>query len=99
LVVDECDVVGRRSFRGTWELTPPEPDWAGRRCRGGRLPYCPGRHRTCWRANYWVRRPAIRAPADGRTDWFTGVANAPPGFWPASGSSASRPRRKMEVAD
>jgi len=25
LVVGECNVVGRRSFRGTWELTPPDP--------------------------------------------------------------------------
>ncbi|MCY3929028.1 MAG: hypothetical protein OXG81_12210 [Acidobacteria bacterium] len=23
--VGECNVVGRRSFRGTWELTPPAP--------------------------------------------------------------------------
>ena len=21
----ECNVIGRRSFRGTWELTPPDP--------------------------------------------------------------------------
>ena len=26
-------------------------------------------------ANHWVRRPAIRAPADGRTDWFAGGAD------------------------
>ena len=25
LVVGECDVVERRSFRGTWEPTPPDP--------------------------------------------------------------------------
>ena len=25
LVVGECNVVGRRSLRGTWELTPPDP--------------------------------------------------------------------------
>ena len=25
LVVGSCAVVGRRSFRGTWELTPPDP--------------------------------------------------------------------------
>ena len=24
-VVGECNVVGRRSFRGTWEPTPPDP--------------------------------------------------------------------------
>ncbi len=35
LVVGECDVVGRRSFRGTWELTPPNPDWAEVGAEGG----------------------------------------------------------------
>ena len=25
LVVGECDVAERRSFRGTWEPTPPDP--------------------------------------------------------------------------
>jgi len=33
----------------------------------------------------WVRRPAIGAPDEGRTDWFTGGADRATGLWPASG--------------
>ena len=69
LVVGECNVVGRRSFRGTWELTPPNPDWAESRCRGGAD--AQGMAPTC----LWVRGPAIRAPDDGHTDWFAGGAD------------------------
>ena len=42
---------------------------------------CAAAHGT---GRHWVRRPAIRAPDDGRAEWFAVARIAPPGFWPAS---------------
>jgi len=84
LVGDDCDVVGGRSFRGTWELTPPEPDWAGRRCRDqGRPPTCP---------TGWAGLPASGSSASrprsgmGVGDWIAQACrSAIRIFWRAHG--------------
>ncbi len=88
LFVGECNVVKRRSFRGTWELTPPAPTGldgvsvaVGKQAMATPYP---------WVRKHWVRRPAIRAPADGRTDWFAGGAGRHPGSGRHPGHAANR---------
>jgi len=81
LVGDECDVVGGRSFRGTWEPTPPAPTGleAGAETKASHRPFPTG----C------AGLPSVR-PLTGARIGSRVTRVAPPGFWPASAEGGIR---------